>query len=369
MAGAFGRPEDFFAHSNARMAGQRLLGLNAIRSNPNVIGYSLTGTVDQGMSGEGLWTTFRELKPNTADALFEGFAPLRFCLFVEPLHAYRGTPARFEAVLANEDALAPGEYPVRLQVFGPYAVTDTSPGADRKCVFERTLSITIPDKKDDAELPFVLPVFAGDQPLDFPAGRYRFLASFDRGAAAAGGEAEFYVADPAEQPKVETEVVLWGEDAALKNWLAERGIRHRDFAPTAPTGREVILAGVQPPAPGGSAAFRELVVRIARGSPPATSGDRAVRLPPPDCPPAPPPVETSGRSSTPFRPKSHSTAAAAPRSATVPQGSDPACPVASAGRSNASAKRCSTTVAGVPAAAHGPPSASPIRETTLSSSS
>ena len=121
MADAFGRPEDFFAQSNARMAGQRLLGLNAIRSNPNVIGYSLTGTVDQGMSGEGLWTTFRELKPGTADALFEGFAPLRFCLFVEPLHAYRGTPARFEAVLANEDALAPGEYPVRLQVFGPYA--------------------------------------------------------------------------------------------------------------------------------------------------------------------------------------------------------------------------------------------------------
>nr|MCU0876133.1 hypothetical protein [Pirellulaceae bacterium] len=59
MADAFGRPEDFFAQSNARMAGQRLLGLNAIRSNPHVIGYSLTGTVDQGMSGEGLWTTFR----------------------------------------------------------------------------------------------------------------------------------------------------------------------------------------------------------------------------------------------------------------------------------------------------------------------
>jgi len=266
MADAFGRPEDFFAHSNARMAGQRLLGLNAIRSNPNVIGYSLTGTVDQGMSGEGLWTTFRELKPGTADALFEGFAPLRFCLFVEPLQAYRGTSARFEAVLANEDALAPGEYPMRLKIFGPYAVTDASPVADRKCVFERALSMTIPEKTDDAELPFVLPVFAEDLPLDFPAGRYRFLASFDRGAAAAGGEAEFYVADPTELPKVETEVVLWGEDAALRSWLTERGIRHRDFAPTAPTGREVILAGVRPPAPGGSAAFRELVGRIARGS-------------------------------------------------------------------------------------------------------
>ena len=265
MAEAFGRPEDFFTQSNARMAGQRLLGLNAIRSNPNVIGYSLTGTVDQGMSGEGLWTTFRELKPGTADALFEGFAPLRFCLFVEPLHAYRGTPARFEAVLANEDALAPGEYPVRLQVFGPYAA-GAGPVSDRKCVFERTLTMTIPEKKDGAELPFVLPVFAEELPLDFPAGRYRFLASFDRGAAATGGETEFYVADPAELPQVEAEVVLWGEDPSLKKWLTERGIRNRDFTPAPPSGRELILAGVRPPAPGGAAAFRELASRIARGS-------------------------------------------------------------------------------------------------------
>jgi hypothetical protein len=265
MADAFGRPEDFFAHSNARMAGQRLLGLNAIRSNPHVIGYSLTGTVDQGMSGEGLWTTFRELKPGTADALFEGFAPLRFCLFVEPLHAYRGTAARFEAVLANEDALAPGEYPVRLQIFGPHAAGAGSV-SDRKCVVERTLTITIPEQKDGAELPFVLPVFAEDLPLDFPAGRYRFLASFDRGAAATGGAAEFFVADPAELPKVAAEVVLWGEDPSLKKWLTERGIRHRDFTPTPPSEREVILAGVRPPAPGGAAAFRELAGRLARGS-------------------------------------------------------------------------------------------------------
>lgn len=266
MADVFGRPEDFFAQSNARMAGQRLLGLNAIRSNPNVIGYSVTGTADQGMSGEGLWTTFRELKPGTADALFEGFAPLRLCVFVEPLHAYRGTPARFEAVLANEDVLAPGKYPLRLQVFGPYAVADTGSAAGRKCVFERTLSVTIPEQKDGTELPLVLPVFAEDLPLDFPAGRYRFVASFDRGAAAAGGEAEFYVADAEQLPNVEAEVMLWGEDSALKKWLTDRGVRYRDFTPTAPAAREVILAGRQPPAPGGAAAFRELACRIARGS-------------------------------------------------------------------------------------------------------
>ncbi len=39
------------------MAGQRLLGINAIRANPNVIGHSLTGTLDQGMTaGHGVTT-------------------------------------------------------------------------------------------------------------------------------------------------------------------------------------------------------------------------------------------------------------------------------------------------------------------------
>ncbi len=86
----FDRPEDFFAQSLARMGSQRLLGLNAIRSNPNVIGHSLTGTLDQGMTAEGVWTTFRELKPGATDAIFDGWAPLRWCLFAEPPNIYRG---------------------------------------------------------------------------------------------------------------------------------------------------------------------------------------------------------------------------------------------------------------------------------------
>jgi hypothetical protein len=61
-------------------------------------------------------------------------------------------------------------------------------------------------------------------------------------------------------------VVLWGEDPSLKKWLTEHGVPHREFASTPPGAREVILAGMRPPAPGGAAAFRELAGRIARGS-------------------------------------------------------------------------------------------------------
>jgi len=270
LAECFAGPEDFFAQSLQKMAGQRLLGLNAIRSNPNVVGYSLTGTVDQGMTGEGLFTTFRELKPGTVDALFDGLAPLRWCLFVEPVHVYRGTTVRLEAVLANEDALPPGDYPVRLQVVGPNTTR----------VFEHTLTVTIPSLVVPPGTPWVggpmvLSVFTEDVPIDGPSGKYRFLATFERGAAAAGGETEFYVTDPADLPPVETEVVLWGEDKDLARWLADHGIRSRLAFPPyeggaggggAPTVREVILVSNKPAGAGGADEWRELARRIAQGS-------------------------------------------------------------------------------------------------------
>jgi hypothetical protein len=256
MADMFASPEDYFAQCLAKMGKQRLLGINAIRANPKVIGYSLTGTVDQANSGEGLFTTFRDLKPGTVDSLFDGWYPLRWCLFAEPVNVYRKTKVRLEAVLANEDSLKPGEYPARIRVVGPGA----------KCVFDRAVMVKIPDPKAKPEPPFALPVFAEDVMIDGPAGKYRFLATFERGAAAMGGEAEFYVADPADLPKVDAEVVLWGEDAQLAGWLKDRGIRTRPIASTAPAGREVILAAGTPPAPGGAEAFRELARRIAGGS-------------------------------------------------------------------------------------------------------
>ncbi|MCX6901068.1 MAG: glycoside hydrolase family 2 [Verrucomicrobia bacterium] len=241
----YARPEDFFAESLRKMAGQRTLGLNAIRANPNIVGYSLTGMNDHVSCGEGLTTTFRELKPGTVDAMFEGLAPLRLCLFAEPVNVYRGARVRFETVLANEDALSPGEYPVRLLVAGP----------QNQRIFEKTVNVTI--AKD---APFAVPVFADDVVVDGPSGRYRFLASFERGGAATGGETEFYVADPAEMPAVKTEVTLCGEDAALAKWLAEHGIRSRKLAAGEPAQREVILVSKTPPA------FEDLWRRVQRGA-------------------------------------------------------------------------------------------------------
>ena len=54
-----------------------------------------------------------------ADALRDGWAPLRWCLFVYADARLRGPPGRLEAVLANEDVLPPGEYPATFRIFGP----------------------------------------------------------------------------------------------------------------------------------------------------------------------------------------------------------------------------------------------------------
>jgi hypothetical protein len=247
----YARPEDFFAESLRKMAGQRTLGLNAIRANPNIVGYSLTGMNDHVSCGEGLTTTFRELKPGTVDALFDGLAPLRLCLFAEPVHVYRGARVRCEAVLANEDALVPGEYPVRLLVVGP----------QNERLFEKTVAVTV-----GKDAPFTQPVFAGDIAVDGPAGPYRFLASLVRGGAPTGGETQFFVADPAGLPVVKTEVVFWGEDPGLAKCLAEHGIRVKPFDAREPQGRELLLVSKAPAAPGGAAAFALLARRIARGA-------------------------------------------------------------------------------------------------------
>ncbi len=257
MDECFASPQDFFGGSVGKMARERLLGLNAIRANPNMAGHSLTGTVDQGMSGEGLFTTFRELKPGTTDALFEALAPLRMCLFSEPQNIYRGGRVRLEAVLANEDVLAPGEYPVRILVIGP--------GTTR--ALDKVITVTVPAADGKAEPPFALPAFDGEITVDGPAGDYRFLAQMEKGGAPLGGETAFSVADAAAMPPVSAEVVLWGEDAGLAEWLAGHGIKTRPFSAAEPqTRRELILASSKPAGDGGGEAWSALMRRAAQGS-------------------------------------------------------------------------------------------------------
>jgi hypothetical protein len=253
LSGVFATPGDFFAQSLRRSAGQRTLSLDALRSNPNLIGYSLTGMMDHVNCGEGLFTLFRELKPGTTDALFEGLAPLRLCVMLWPEHVYSGAKARVEVWLANEDVLPPGEYPVHVQLVAP----------DGKRAWERTASVRVPGRLGSGEAPLALLVVDEEVAVSGPGGAYRCVATLERGGAPTGGESRLHVTDAAAMPAVEREIALWGEDAELAAWLAAHGIRVR--AGAGGTGREVILVG-RKPEHGGTAAFRGLAERIAHGS-------------------------------------------------------------------------------------------------------
>ncbi|MBP7560427.1 MAG: hypothetical protein KBA64_08090 [Armatimonadetes bacterium] len=251
LEATFATPRDFFAQSLRKMAGQRTLGLNALRANPNLVGYSVTGMMDHVNCGEGLFTLFRELKPGTTDAMADGFAPLRLCLFAEPANVYRGGTIELEAVLANEDALAPGSYPVRLQIVGPHGA----------CVLDETVSVEVPE----GEAPLALPFYARTVPAEWPEGRYRFLATLLKGGAPTGGEAVFRVYDPAALPRIAGPITLCGGDAALRGWLASRGVEIREFADEALLGREAILVAGPPTPDGSPEGWAALEQRIASG--------------------------------------------------------------------------------------------------------
>jgi hypothetical protein len=250
------RQEDYFAESQRTQARLALSDYNAWAANPALIGdFTSTQIMDAWFHGCGITNYFRELKPGMADAFNDMAAPIRWCLFVDQVNVYRSTSVHLEACLVNHDALRPGTYPARLQVVGP----------QQSRQLDMTIQIEIA-RSGDREVPFSRVVFSHDLVVTGSPGRYRFLATFERGAAAGGGEAEFYIGDSAGMPDVANEIVLWGDDRKLAGWLRDRNVRFRDSLTPTQTARELIVASGMPPATGAAEAFLELARRIVRGS-------------------------------------------------------------------------------------------------------
>ena len=255
MDGVYPFPGDMLRDSQRLNARQRLLGFDLIRSNPQLCGYNLTGILDHGITGEGVWTFWREWKPGIVDALSDGWAPLRWCLFVEPMHGYAGHAFRLEAVLANEDVLKPGQYPVCLRISGPSGI-----------VWERKMEVGVPDPPPGEDGPLSIPVFCEEVWLHGTAGVYEFVACMEHGGSPAGGRLKFYVSDPADLPQIEGVVTVWGMEERVEEWLTSHGIGCRRFGESAPNMREVILIGDLSNVHTDENDWKEVLRRIARGS-------------------------------------------------------------------------------------------------------
>ena len=260
MEEVYAFPEDMLLESQRLHARQRLFTFDCLRSNPKYCGYNLTGMLDHAFTGEGLWTLWRRWKVGTFDAISDGWAPLRWCLFVEPMHAYAGRPFKVEAVLANEDVLQPGEYPVHLRIFGPEGP-----------VWERRVTVTIPRPSGNGSGSgklgaLAIPVLAEEITLNTPPGKYQFAANIERGAAPAGGRLTFHLSDAAALPRLSETVATWGIEARHANWLNAHGVATRPFNPAAQAQPEIVLVGNHFTAKPEAADWRALAKHIARGN-------------------------------------------------------------------------------------------------------
>jgi hypothetical protein len=247
--------QDLLRESQRLHTRQRLLGFDLIRSNPKICGYNLTGILDHGITGEGVWTFFREWKPGTAEALYDGWAPLRWCLFADPLHGYSGRKIKLEAVLANEDVLGPGEYPVTLRVSGKTGN-----------IWEKKVTATIPKPAPGQDGPLAVNVFCGEVKLTAPAGEYEFGAYMEHGGAPFGGRLKFYLSDPVSFPKVKPTVTVWGLNTPVEKWLGKQGVKCKPYSKSISKNREVILVGDSPALNTDTAGWQSLVRKIAQGS-------------------------------------------------------------------------------------------------------
>ena len=216
--GVYTFAEDMLRDSERLHTRQRMIGFDLVRSNGRICGFNVTGMLDHGYVGEGVWTFWREWKPGTAEAFCDGWAPLRWCLFVNPLHGYSGGKFKLEAVLANEDVLAAGEYPITLRVRGPSGVA-----------WEKRVTLRIPPAPPGEDGPLAVEAFRGQVTLNGPPGEYEFAASMDRGGAPFGGRLKFRVGDRKLLPKIKPVVRVWGVGRAVETWLKKQGVRCAPF--------------------------------------------------------------------------------------------------------------------------------------------
>jgi hypothetical protein len=254
MEGVYAFPEEMLRASQQQHCRQRLLGFNLIRSNPKICGFNLTGLLDHGYTGEGLWTFWREFKPGIMDVLQDGWSPLRWCLFAAPMHGYADRPIKLEAILANEDVLAPGTYPVLLRIVGPNGIA-----------WEEKKEVTVPKPADGEDGPLAIPVFEGEVGIPGPTGQYTFAVTMEHGGAPAGGRLAFYVT---EAPHTTKPVTVFGAmlEPRVTDCLKNRGVSVVPLDSAAADVRQIILVGDWDESNVNAAARSDLLRRVARGS-------------------------------------------------------------------------------------------------------
>jgi hypothetical protein len=249
MSETYPRIEDMLVDSALEAARQRELIFSLVRGNPKINGYNLTSFSDAWGSSEGVMDNFREFKPGHLKVLQEGWAPLRWCLLVNPTNVYADQPMHVKVSLANEDALPGGDYPATLDISGPSGV-----------VWKQAVIAHI-----QQDGPFAYSLFDEDIHVpDLKEGAYVLEASLKDKPNAAASKLPFTVTSHTSLPAISGAVTVAGVGQNVRDLLAKQGAQLHDYAPKEEIDREIILVG--PDFKGNAADWRALYAHAARGA-------------------------------------------------------------------------------------------------------
>jgi hypothetical protein len=241
--------EDAYIDSALETALQRELIFTVVRSNPKALGYSLTSGQDSWGAAEGVMNNFFDFKPGHLKVLQAGWAPLRWCLLVNPTNAYADQPIHVKAALANEDALPGGDYPATIDIRGLSGV-----------VWKQAVVAHVQEKG-----PLAYTLFDDDIHIaDLKAGIYTLEAALDGKTNAASDKLAFTVTNHTSLPAISGPVTVVGIRQNMRDLLTRQGAQVHDYVSGEEIARETLLVG--PDFKGKAADWRALYARAARGA-------------------------------------------------------------------------------------------------------
>lgn len=191
-----------------------------IQANPDQIGTSYTGFIDESGNGEGVYTYWRDVKPSV-EAIRQAQKSLRWSLFVSSSNLYRGGKIRLEALLRNEDILMPGSYAARLLISGSDGI-----------IWQKDFDIVIPqfiNERHEVDQ-IVFPVCNEVIKFDYPPGFYEAYIYLLNGGDTWTSE-NLYITDAESLPKISTTVMELGLPKTSIEWLETHGISVLPFNP------------------------------------------------------------------------------------------------------------------------------------------
>ena len=212
LADLYANTERFTRETFRQSAYSRGKMIDCMRSNPQVCGLSMAD-MTAWSNGLGVMNFYRDFEPYERDMLVEKLAPLHWCLFLGNDCVEAGGEATLEAVLANEDVLGPGTYPVRARVVS----------REHGCVWEFRTNLTVKAVAPPGRPPLAQQVFKERFRVESP-GDYECSVECEKGAFPTGGTVTLRVTEPARAASGACVETLGFTDAESA-WLASRGVK------------------------------------------------------------------------------------------------------------------------------------------------